>query len=71
MRAISGGFLVQDADVSKETRDQMKVVTKAKPTEDQWRDLLFAWRVCKHVRSNAMAMRLLSLVAHRSQPHGV
>ena len=55
-RAISGGFLVQDADVSHETRDQMKVVTKAKPTEDQWRDLLFAWRVCKHVRSNAIVL---------------
>ncbi|HLW17290.1 MAG TPA: bifunctional phosphoribosylaminoimidazolecarboxamide formyltransferase/IMP cyclohydrolase, partial [Actinomycetota bacterium] len=55
-RAISGGFLVQDADASKETRDQMKVVTKAKPTEDQWRDLLFAWRVCKHVRSNAIVL---------------
>ena len=55
-RAISGGFLVQDPDVSTESRDQMKVVTKAKPTEDQWRDLLFAWRVCKHVRSNAIVL---------------
>jgi len=55
-RATSGGFLVQDADTLKESRDQMKVVTKAKPTEDQWRDLLFAWRVCKHVRSNAIVL---------------
>ncbi|TMK77831.1 MAG: bifunctional phosphoribosylaminoimidazolecarboxamide formyltransferase/IMP cyclohydrolase, partial [Actinobacteria bacterium] len=55
-RAISGGFLVQDPDVSIESRDQMKVVTKATPTEDQWRDLLFAWRVCKHVRSNAIVL---------------
>ena len=55
-RAISGGFLVQDPDVSHETRDQMRVVTKAQPTEDQWRDLLFAWRVCKHVRSNAIVL---------------
>ena len=55
-RAISGGFLVQDADVSHETREQMKVVTKAEPTEEQWRELLFAWRVCKHVRSNAIVL---------------
>ncbi|MGZ4138940.1 MAG: bifunctional phosphoribosylaminoimidazolecarboxamide formyltransferase/IMP cyclohydrolase [Actinomycetota bacterium] len=55
-RAISGGFLVQDADVSTESRNDMKVVTNAKPTEDHWRDLLFAWRVCKHVRSNAIVL---------------
>jgi len=55
-RAISGGFLIQDADTLKESRDQMKVVTKAKPTENHWRDLLFAWRVCKHVRSNAIVL---------------
>jgi phosphoribosylaminoimidazolecarboxamide formyltransferase/IMP cyclohydrolase len=55
-RAISGGFLVQDADASTESREQMKVVTKAQPTEEQWRDLLFAWRVCKHVRSNAIVL---------------
>jgi phosphoribosylaminoimidazolecarboxamide formyltransferase/IMP cyclohydrolase len=55
-RAISGGFLVQDADTSTESRNDMKVVTKAQPTEEQWRDLLFAWRVCKHVRSNAIVL---------------
>jgi len=55
-RRISGGFLVQDPDVVDQARDRMQVVTTSEPTEDQWRDLLFAWRVCKHVRSNAIVL---------------
>ncbi len=55
-RRISGGFLVQEADVSEDARDSMEVVTKVKPTEEQWRDLLFAWTTCKHVRSNAIVL---------------
>ena len=34
----------------------MSVMTEREPTEDEWRDLLFAWRVCKHVRSNAIVI---------------
>ena len=34
----------------------MEVVTKRKPTEEEWGDLLFAWKVCKHVRSNAIVL---------------
>jgi phosphoribosylaminoimidazolecarboxamide formyltransferase/IMP cyclohydrolase len=53
-RWITGGMLLQTADALSETRETWKVVTKAAPTEDQWRDLAFAWRACKHVRSNAI-----------------
>lgn len=55
-RRISGGFLVQEPDASRDTRDAMQVVTKAQPTPEQWRDMLFAWRVCRHVRSNAIVL---------------
>jgi len=54
MRRISGGMLVQDPDVFDDERGEMRVVTKAQPTDEQWSDLLFAWRACKHVRSNAI-----------------
>ena len=39
-----------------EQRDDMEVVTERAPTEAEWDDLLFAWRVCKHVRSNAIVI---------------
>jgi phosphoribosylaminoimidazolecarboxamide formyltransferase / IMP cyclohydrolase len=55
-RRISGGFLVQDPDAAPDERADMRVVTKAQPTEEQWRELLFAWRACKHVRSNAIVL---------------
>jgi phosphoribosylaminoimidazolecarboxamide formyltransferase/IMP cyclohydrolase len=55
-RRVSGGFLIQDPDASRDDRASMKVVTKAQPTEEQWRDLRFAWRACKHVRSNAIVI---------------
>ncbi len=56
IRRVRGGILVQDRDSDVETREQMSVVTAVKPTEQQWGDLLFAWRVCKHVRSNAIVL---------------
>jgi phosphoribosylaminoimidazolecarboxamide formyltransferase/IMP cyclohydrolase len=49
-----GGGLIQDADVVTETRDEMKVVSKREPTEEEWADLLFAWRVAARVKSNAI-----------------
>ena len=55
-RWITGGLLLQTADAASETRDGWKVVTKAQPTEEQWRDLQFAWKACKHVRSNAIVL---------------
>lgn len=54
LRRVTGGLLVQDRDRSSEGRDQMNVVTEAQPTEQQWNDILFSWRVAKHVKSNAI-----------------
>lgn len=54
LRRVTGGLLVQDRDRSSEGRDQMTAVTEAKPTEEQWNDILFSWRVAKHVKSNAI-----------------
>src|SRR3954464_11406463 len=54
MKRVRGGVLVQDRDADLELRDAMQVVTDRKPTEDEWGELLFAWKVCKHVRSNAI-----------------
>jgi phosphoribosylaminoimidazolecarboxamide formyltransferase/IMP cyclohydrolase len=47
---------VQDADSEVDDRDGMQVVTKSAPTEPGWGDLLFAWRVAKHVVSNAIVI---------------
>tara|TARA_R110002095_G_scaffold175467_1_gene152912 strand:+ start:467 stop:2053 length:1587 start_codon:yes stop_codon:yes gene_type:complete len=54
VRQVSGGYLVQDKDVGRVTRDDLKVVTKRQPTEQELNDLLFAWTVAKHVKSNAI-----------------
>jgi len=54
VRQVSGGLLVQDKDNGHITMDDLKVVTKRAPTEDELRDLLFAWKVAKHVKSNAI-----------------
>jgi phosphoribosylaminoimidazolecarboxamide formyltransferase/IMP cyclohydrolase len=56
MKRVRGGMLVQDRDVSAQARDEMQAVTKRKPTEPEWGELLFAWRVAKHVRSNAIVL---------------
>jgi len=54
-RRVLGGMLVQDRDVDVDDRDSMDVVC-GEPTEDDWGDLLFAWRVCKHGLSNAIVV---------------
>jgi phosphoribosylaminoimidazolecarboxamide formyltransferase/IMP cyclohydrolase len=53
-RQVSGGWLVQDRDVGRVQLDELKVVTKRQPTEQEMRDMLFAWTVTKHVKSNAI-----------------
>ncbi|MFZ7092143.1 bifunctional phosphoribosylaminoimidazolecarboxamide formyltransferase/IMP cyclohydrolase [Primorskyibacter sp. 2E233] len=53
-RQVSGGMLVQDKDNGQMSLDDLKVVTKKAPTKEQMRDLLFAWKVAKHVKSNAI-----------------
>jgi phosphoribosylaminoimidazolecarboxamide formyltransferase / IMP cyclohydrolase len=56
MRRVSGGLIVQDLDTDLEDREHMDVLTERKPTEAEWGELLFAWTVCKHVRSNAIVL---------------
>jgi phosphoribosylaminoimidazolecarboxamide formyltransferase/IMP cyclohydrolase len=53
-KRVGGGLLVQDADLAVVTAEQMKVVTKRAPTEAQLHDLVFAWKVVKFVKSNAI-----------------
>jgi len=51
---VSGGYLVQDKDVGRITLDDLKVVTKRQPSDQELSDLMFAWTVAKHVKSNAI-----------------
>ena len=51
---VSGGMLVQDADTARVTESELDVVTWRPPTAEELRSLLFAWKVCKHVKSNAI-----------------
>jgi phosphoribosylaminoimidazolecarboxamide formyltransferase/IMP cyclohydrolase len=54
LKRVGGGVLVQTPDARNVTAADLKVVTKRKPTEQELRDLLFAWRVAKYVKSNAI-----------------
>jgi phosphoribosylaminoimidazolecarboxamide formyltransferase/IMP cyclohydrolase len=54
-KRVLGGLLVQDRDFDTDDRESMQVVC-GEPGEDEWGDLLFAWRVCKHVTSNAVVV---------------
>lgn len=54
MRTVDGGLLVQDLDHADETRESFEVVTERTPSEQEMRDLVFAWKVCKTVKSNAI-----------------
>ncbi len=56
VRALAGGFLVQERDVGRVDPTALEVVTKRAPTEAELQDLLFAWKVVKHVRSNAIVL---------------
>jgi phosphoribosylaminoimidazolecarboxamide formyltransferase/IMP cyclohydrolase len=55
-KPVLGGQLMQTRDAVSERREQMRVLTERAPSEEQWADLLFAWRVCRHVRSNAIVI---------------
>jgi phosphoribosylaminoimidazolecarboxamide formyltransferase / IMP cyclohydrolase len=55
LRSVAGGLLLQSSDPPDDAEDA-KVVTKAQPTDEQWRDLRFAWVVAKHVKSNAIVL---------------
>ena len=54
MRAVSGGFLLQERDSGRIAAADVKVVTRRAPSEAELSDMLFAWRVAKHVKSNAI-----------------
>ncbi|MGB8129208.1 MAG: bifunctional phosphoribosylaminoimidazolecarboxamide formyltransferase/IMP cyclohydrolase [Candidatus Angelobacter sp.] len=54
MKQVSGGMLVQDADVRPLAQADLKIATTRQPTPEELRALLFAWKVCKHVKSNAI-----------------
>lgn len=55
IRSVAGGLLVQSSDPH-DPLEEVKVVTSAQPTDEQWRDLRFAWIVAKHVKSNAIVL---------------
>jgi phosphoribosylaminoimidazolecarboxamide formyltransferase/IMP cyclohydrolase len=54
LKRVGGGLLVQSTDAKLVERGEIKVVTRRAPTDAQWADLLFAWRVGKYVKSNAI-----------------
>ena len=54
LKNVSGGMLVQDADLHQLRESDLKIVTKRPPTPEEKRALLFAWKVCKQVKSNAI-----------------
>ena len=54
VRSVPGGFLVQDADSAPASREEFNVVTRRPPTQEETASLRFAWRVAKHVKSNAV-----------------
>jgi phosphoribosylaminoimidazolecarboxamide formyltransferase/IMP cyclohydrolase len=56
VKQVTGGLLVQDRDTERDDRDAMEVVTARKPTDQEWQDLLFSWRVSRHVKSNAIVL---------------
>jgi phosphoribosylaminoimidazolecarboxamide formyltransferase / IMP cyclohydrolase len=56
VKRVRGGLLVQEPDRIDERRESMQPVTRARPGDEQWEDLWFAWKVCRHVRSNAIVI---------------
>ncbi len=56
VRPLTGGALLQDSDVGIDPEDEWKVVTEKSPTEEQLRDLRFAWEMVRHVKSNAIVL---------------
>jgi len=54
LKSVAGGYLLQSRDNGRVTRSDLKVVTRREPTEQEINDMLFAFTVCKHVKSNAI-----------------
>ena len=56
IKKVSGGFLLQDRDFKGITKDDLTVVTEKKPTDEDIKELLLAWKIVKHVKSNAIVL---------------
>ncbi len=56
IRNVTGGALVQEQDIHNIGKDDIQFVTKRKPTEEEMESLLFAWKACKHVKSNCILL---------------
>ena len=56
LRRVGGGFLMQDPDRKPDEDLELKVASKREPTEEELADLRFAWRACKHIKSNAIVL---------------
>ena len=54
LKSVAGGLLVQDRDFGRVSEDDLRVVTEKAPSEQELKDLIFAWRVAKHVKSNTI-----------------
>jgi len=54
VRTVPGGYLIQDRDQKRINPREFRVVTERQPTEQEWRSMLFGWRVVRHVKSNAI-----------------
>lgn len=54
--SIQGGLLIQTQDTGRVEREEIEIVTERAPSEDEWKQLLFAWKVVKHVKSNAIVV---------------
>jgi len=53
-KRVVGGLLVHDRDIRKVTEKDLKAVTKRKPTKEEKKNMLFAWKICRHVKSNSI-----------------
>ena len=56
IKTVSGGMLIQERDMATEIHGDMKVVTKRQPSSEEWEQLMLAWKVVKHVKSNAIVV---------------
>ena len=65
IRNITGGILVQDPDIHEMAAEALQVATKRPPTDEEIKSLLFAWKACKHVKSNCI------LLANDTQSVGI
>ena len=58
MKKVTGGLLIQDRDIKETDESELKIVTKRRPAAEEMKALTFAWKVCKHVKSNAIIYAL-------------